>query len=111
MGVLANIKAIRDVQKIKSGGTASFTISSITNLIINLPDAKKSLDTATFDRVYSLFCQMNRCTNKMQLDYTGYITTAAEILKEFDKIAPCDSFIGLEPFEAMMVMKEVRNMF
>lgn len=111
MGIFANIKAIKNVQKIKSGGTASFTISSITNLIINLPDAKKSFDSDTFDQIYSLYCKMNKCTSKMELDYNGYITTAAEILKEFDKIAPCESYLGMEPFEAMMVMREVRSLF
>ena len=109
MGIFANIKAMTDVQKIKSGGTAFFTISSITNLIINLPDAQKSLDRTTFDCVFELYKQFNKCKTKMKLDYYGYLATAVDILKEFDKIAPCESYLGMEPFEAMMLMQEVRK--
>ena len=109
MGIFANIKAMTDVQKIKSGGTAFFTISSITYLIINLPDAQKSLDRTTYDCVFELYKQFNKCKTKMKLDYYGYLATAVDILKEFDKIAPCESYLGMEHFEAMMLMQEVRK--
>lgn len=109
MGIFANIKALKDVQRIKGGGTATFTISAITNLIINLSDAEKSLDPSTFKQIYELYKQMNRCKNKMELDFEGYLATAVDILKEFDKVAPCESYLGMEPFEAMMVMDEVRK--
>lgn len=111
MGLFANFKAMKDVQKIKNGGTAYFTISAITNLIINLPDAQKALDRTTFDRVFELYRKMDRCKTKMKLDFDGYLSSAADILKEFDKIAPCESYLGMEPFEAMMVMKEVRETY
>ena len=110
MGIFANIKAMKDVQKIKKGGKAFFSISAITNLIINLSDAQKLLDSATFDQVFELYKKMDKCTNKIELDYNGYIAIAADILKEFDKIAPCEYILGMEPFEATMVMKEVRNL-
>ena len=109
MGILANIKALKNVQKIKNGGTAAFTISAITNLIINLPDDQKTLDSTSFNQVFELYKQLNKCKNKMNLDYDGYLATAVDILKEFDKIAPCESYLGMEPFEAMMLMREVRK--
>ena len=108
MGIFANIKAIKDVQKIKNGGTAYLTISSITNLIINLPDAKKTLEQPVFEQVYALYKRFNKCNTKMELDFEGYYTTAIAILREFDKIAPCESYLGLEPFEAKLLMSEIR---
>lgn len=110
MGLFANIKAMKDLQKIKNGGFAYFSVSAITNLTINLPDAQRVLDGNTFNRVYDLYKQMNRCTSKMKLDYNGYLATAKDILKEFDKIAPCERYLGMEPFEAAMLMQEVRRM-
>ena len=104
MGIFSNIKAMKNIQKIKNGGSASFTISNITNLIINLPDAEKSLPPSTFNQVYELYKQLNKCKTKMELDFDGYLATVVDILKEFDKIAPCESYLGMEPFEAMMVM-------
>lgn len=109
MSILANFKAMKDVQKIKNGGTAYFTISAITNLIINLPDAQKTLDSATFDRVFELYRKLNQCKTKMKLDVEGYLSTAIDILKEFDKIAPCETYLGMESFEAKMAMREVRK--
>lgn len=109
MGIFANLNAMKNVQKIRDGGTAYFTISAITNLIINLPDAQKSLDRATFDQVFDLYRKMNQCKTKIELDFEGYLSTAADILKEFDKIAPCEPYLGMETFEATMLMKQVRE--
>lgn len=109
MGIFANLKAMKDVQKIKNGGSAYFTVSAITNLIINLPDAQKTLDRTAFDKVFELYKKFNKCTTKLELNYEGYLATAVDILREFDKIAPCESYLGIEPVEAILLMKEVRK--
>ncbi len=108
MGIFANLKAMKNVQKIKNGETAYFTISAITNLIINLPDAQKSLDRTAFGQVFELYKKFDKCKTKMELDFDGYLATAVDILREFDKIAPCESYLGMEPFEAALLMREVR---
>lgn len=108
MGLIADIKAMSDVQRIKSGGRASLSISSITNMIINLPDASKALSKEEFDEVYSLYKKMRKCTTKLELDIDGYYKIAVDILREFDKVAPCESYLGLEPFEATLLMQEIR---
>ena len=87
MGILADIKATKNLQKIKNGGTASFTVSSIVNHIINLGEAKRTLDYTSASRVFALYGQMRKCNNKMELDYEGFLGVAADILLEFDKIA------------------------
>ncbi len=44
MSIFSDVIAVKDVQCIKSGGTASLSISQITNLLVNLPDAQKKPD-------------------------------------------------------------------
>lgn len=109
MGLIADIKAMKDVQRIKWGGTAAISISSIANMIINLPDASKTLSKEKFNEVYSLHKKMRKCTTKIEMDIEGYYTTAVKILREFDEIAPCEAYLGLEPFEAELLMSEIRN--
>lgn len=109
MGIFANFRALKSLKKVNSGGIAYFTISSITNLIINLPNAQRTLSPMAFQQVWGLYKKLNQCKTRMKLDRDGYLATAVAILKEFDKIAPCESYLGLEPFEARLVMREVRE--
>ena len=110
MGLFADIKAMSDVQKIKLGGRAAISISSITTLIINLPDAQKNLSAQEYANVYSLYKKMRKCTTKLDMDLDGYYRIAADILREFDKISPCEPYLGLEPFEAALLMQEIRQL-
>lgn len=109
MGLFSDIKALKDLQRIKNGGYAEMSISSITNLIINLADASKSLSKEEYNEVYSLYKKMRKCTAKFKIDIEGYYKTAVDILREFDKVVPCESYLGLEPFEASMLMGEIRK--
>ena len=109
MGILADMKAMKEVERIKMGGTAQLSIASITNMIINTVDAQRSLSKQQFDQVWRVYSQMRKCTAKMTLDYEGYLRTCVDILKEFDAVAPCEYYLGLQPFEAKMLMNEVRN--
>ena len=43
MGLIADIRAMKEVQRIKNGGNASISVSSITNMIINLSGASHAL--------------------------------------------------------------------
>ena len=43
MGLIADIRAMKEVQRIKNGGNASISVSSITNMIINLSGASHTL--------------------------------------------------------------------
>lgn len=109
MGLFSDIKAMKDVQRIKSGGYAAISISSITNMIINLPDASKNLSKEEFNDVYFVYKQMKKCTTKIEMDIEGYYKTAVDILRVFDRVAPCESYLGLEPFEASLLMEEIRK--
>jgi hypothetical protein len=65
MGIISGIKAMSAVQKIKSGGTAKLTIAQITELIINLQDARKNTTDEQFKEIYTLYCAHQKCKTKM----------------------------------------------
>ncbi len=109
MGLISDISAIKKVEQIKNGGRASISVSSITNMIINLPDANRTLSKDDFDKVYALYKKMRKCKTSIDMDINGYYETAINILREFDKIVPCESYLGMEPFEANLLMCEIRQ--
>lgn len=109
MGIFSNAKAIADIQRIKNGGTANLSPSQITNLLINLPDAKKNLTEQQFGAVYYLYKEMNSITRKMKLDIDGYYEQAANIIKMFDKLAPYEKYSGTDELETMLLLKVIRD--
>lgn len=50
MGLFSDIKAAKDVQKLKQGGQANLSISQVVNLITNMPDAQKIFLTKNLSR-------------------------------------------------------------
>ncbi|MFR7758307.1 MAG: hypothetical protein ACLU3G_04335 [Christensenellales bacterium] len=109
MGLFADIKAVGAVQKIKNGATALLTISQITGLLINLPDAEKNLSKEEFNRIYALFEEMRKCNTKMQMNIDLYLDTAVKIIKEFDKIAPYEKYSGGNEIEFSFLMADIRG--
>lgn len=108
MGFFSDIKAIGSVQKIKNGGTAKLSISQITGLIINLPDARNNLPANKFNQVYELFNKLRTCNTKMELDYNGYLQQAVDIIKRFDAIAPYEKYSGGNEVEFSFLMEDIR---
>lgn len=109
MGLFSDAKAITDVQKIKNGGTAELSISQITNLIINLPDAQRKLTPAEFQAVHGLYKQMRKCKTKLQMDMDGYLDTVVKIIREFDQIAPYEKYSGGNEIESSFMMQDIRK--
>ena len=60
MGLIADIRAMKEVQRIKNGSNASFSVSSITNMIINLSDASHTLSKDDYMVFFALYWQ-KRC--------------------------------------------------
>lgn len=109
MGLLRDVRAMNDVQKIKKGGTAKLSISQITCLITNMPDAHKNLSSEEFNKVYELYKQMRKCNTKLLLDVNGYLDTAEKIIREFDKIAPYEKYSGGNEIEFSFLMEDIRE--
>ena len=109
MGIIADFKAMKDVSKIKKGGIAKLSISQITGLIINLPDARKNLSPSKFNEVYFLFRQLRTCNTKTQMDIDGYLKQTIEIIRKFDAIAPYQKYSGGNEVEFSLLMDDLRN--
>ncbi len=91
---LDNIIAIRNVQKIKNGGTAKLSLSQIVNLNINLVEAKRKLTPQEYSRVYSLYETYNHHTAKHYMNHSEYLRTTIDLLSEFDRLAPYEKYSG-----------------
>ena len=109
MGLISDVKAMANLQKIKAGGTTMLSISQITNLIINLPDGKRHLLPEQFNDVYNLYKQMRKCKTRIPMDIDGYMDTAVKIIKEFDKIAPYEKYSGGNEIEFSFLMQDIRK--
>ncbi len=109
MGILADIKAIKDVQKLKNGEIVKLSISQITGLITNMTDAKKNLEPKKFQDIYKLFTELRTCNTKMEMNLEEYYRTAKDIIKRFDIISPYEKYSGGNEFEFSFLMNEIRN--
>lgn len=109
MGIFADIKTIKEVNRIKSGGTAKLSLSQITSLITNMPDAKKNLSSEEFNAVYTLFKEFRKNNTKIEMDMNGYLNTAEKIIKRFDVIAPYEKYGGGNELEFSFMMEDMRS--
>lgn len=94
MGLISGIQALRAVQKIKKGGKARLSIAQITNLLINLPDAKQNMSPERFDEIYSLYLAHQAFAEKTLHDQYTYVEDAIQIIKRFNAIAPYEDYCG-----------------
>lgn len=109
MGLFDGLKAMKEMNKIKKGGKGILSIAQITNLIINLPDAKTRLTNEEFNQVYNLFNELQKCNTKIELDKEGYYNTAVDIITKFDKIAPYEKYGGGNELEYSFLMDEIHR--
>jgi len=110
MGIIADIKAIKDVSRMKSGGIAKLSISQITCLITNMSDARKNLSRTEFKAIYAFYKELRKCNTKMEMDIYGYIETAIKIIKKFDETAPYEKYSGGNELESSFMMEDIRRM-
>ncbi len=108
MGLLSDIKAMKNVQRIKSGGKAKLSIAQITNMIVNMPDAQKNLSDIQFKAVYALYKELRECDTKMEMDINGYYATCIDIIKQFDVFAPYEKYSGGNELETSFLMSQIR---
>lgn len=108
MGIFSDIKGMAALQKIKSGRTAKLSISQITGMIVNMPDAQNKLSTEEFNAVYGLYKSLRTCNTKIEMDMSEYIRTAVDIIKRFDKYAPYEKYSGGNELEFSFLMDDIR---
>lgn len=112
MGVFSDIKAMSDLQKIKSrGGKAKLSISQIVNLIVNMSDAQRNLPPEQFKLVYAFYTLCRQSKTKIKMDYDGYLDTASKLILRFDEIAPYEKYSGNGEVETQMMLEEIREIY
>ena len=109
MGLFDGIKGRRELNKIKQGGKGLLSIAQVTNLIINLSDAKAKLSNEEFDQIYKLFNELQKCKTKIEMDKEEYYNTSVDIIKKFDKIAPYEKYGGGNELEYSFLMDEIHK--
>lgn len=109
MGIISSIKAMNDIQKLKSGGVVQLSIGQITELITNMLDARKNLTPEQYYRVYDLFTKLKKCNTKIEMDLDEYYRTCVDIIKKFDKIAPYEKYSGGNELEFSFLMDDIRK--
>lgn len=109
MGIIADMKAISAVQKIYGGEKAKLSISQITGLLVNLMDAQKNLSALEFEQLYAVFNQLRKDKKKTLMNYSVYLHTAVDIIKQFDLIAPYELYCGGESGEFAGLLKSIRK--
>jgi len=82
------------MKKIRNGGTALLSKKDVSNLIINLFDAKKNLCPEDYKSVYSLYNQYQSDKSKKEMNISNYLEIANQIIEEFEKIAPYHLYSG-----------------
>ena len=110
MGLINDLKAAKDIQKIKNGGIAYLSISQITGLITNMLDAKRNLDNEKYEKIYNLFLSFRKCNTKIKMDLEGYYNTAIDIIKKFDAIAPYEKYSGGNETETSFLMEDIHKL-
>lgn len=109
MGLFSDVKAIKDVQKIKNGTEAELSLNQVVNLLVNLPDAKKNLSADQFKKVCKIYDELRKQTTKHLLDLDGYYDMATNIILLFDKVAPYEKYSGGNAMEFKLLMDKLRN--
>lgn len=111
MGVLSDLKAMADVQRIKNGGKARLSVSQITCLIVNMSDARQFLSKDQFDKVFELFRRLRKVKKKKKVDILGYYEIAGKIVLRFNMIAPFKFYSGDSPESAELLVESLLEQY
>ena len=107
--VLDDVRAVKDVQKLKEGKEIELSVSQITTLIINLMEAKANLNDEEFSEVEALYNLFRKDTEKIKMNQNKYMETCFSIINSFDEIAPYEKYSGGNSYEFTLFMREIRN--
>ena len=99
--------AVEAVQRIKHGATVKLSIAQITNLLVNLPDAKHNLSEKDFNLLFSMYQRMIKEVKKIPMNYEKYVEKSMIVIKAFDTIAPYEKYSGSTEHEVSVLMEGV----
>ena len=109
MGIIDDMRAIKNIQKLNEGAKVKLSISQITGGLINLADAEKNLSKEEYEEICKKLSELRTCKTKLEVDIDGYYELAIAIIKQFDEIAPYEKYSGGNETEFAFMMKYVRE--
>ena len=107
--IISGIDALLQTARLRKGKLAKLSIAQITNLIVNLPDAKKNLSPEEFEKVHDLYKSLRMCKVKTSVTASEYLSTATCIVKCFHSQAPFEKYSGSDPAETKMMLEEIER--
>lgn len=110
MGIFSAAKGMKALNTIRNGGKARLSYEQVSMMIVNLTDAKKKFDTETFNRIFELYKEFQKCKTTFEVDLNGYYSMAIDVIKKFDEIAPFEKYSGGSELEYSFLMNEIRTM-
>lgn len=109
-GLIDGEKALQAMEKIRMGGTAELSVAQITNMIVNMPDAKQALPKEQFEQVYLLYTCLMTETEKSEMDLGDYMEVATQIVKAFNETAPYELYSGADQQETKQMLDALQKM-
>ena len=111
MGVFASgMQAEIALNKLKSGKPANLSYAQVSNLIINLADAKRNLSSDLYAQVFKLWEVFQSNNTKVSLNsMDDYYLMAIEVIKQFDRIAPYEKYSGANGYESSLLIDAIRS--
>ena len=109
MGIISGYKAIRALHSLKKEPhkKVKLSLAQMADILINLPNAYKKLPREQVEKVQALYDEFQKSKFCFELDYDGYIETAAKIIKKFDAIAPYQKYSGQGEVETEFLVDEI----
>lgn len=99
-------KLLQDVWEIQyNGATLPLSVKNITELTINMPDAKQNLPYPVFLKVKAHYDRYMMDTQKKQVNADTYYSIATSIIDSFNRIAPFELYCGDEFVEQEFLKK------
>lgn len=82
------LSAMKEIQRIKFGGTAKISPSQVVCLISNTQDAQRNLSPVEYDQYKHVFDFFRKNTKCQTVDFDGYIEMCGMIIAEYEKYFP-----------------------
>lgn len=101
---------LRDIEGIRSGGRARLSTAHITQVIVDMDEAKRSLSEGEFEEVGKLYADLCRCDDELDIGLGDYAKAAVQLIKLFDSLAPYEKYCGEGGRELLRLLPEIREL-
>lgn len=110
MGLISGIQATKALQDLKGGKAVKLSLAQITDLLVNLQDAKRNLSPEEFEGVYTRYRIAQQDKQKTVFkNITAYYRACVPLIKYFDKAAPFELYSGNYSPDFKILVEAIRS--